>query len=74
MCGGGLQVEREEAEIVSQLQKNALALVSSGESYDVFLCCKETDAGGGHRSKDSVIARELRQELAQNGLKPSSPA
>ena len=57
-----------EAEKIDKIQKNILAISQKEEPYDVFICYKETDASG-NRTKDSVIAQEIYQELSKIGYK-----
>ena len=59
---------QSEAAAISAIQKAALAVAQSEQPYDVFICYKETDSFG-QRSKDSVLAQELYQELGRNGIR-----
>ncbi|MDR1421323.1 MAG: toll/interleukin-1 receptor domain-containing protein, partial [Coriobacteriales bacterium] len=66
--GGARSLYEQEAEAIGRIQRDALAIVDSGEAYDVFICYKETDASG-QRSRDSLLAQELYQELSRQGVK-----
>jgi TM2 domain-containing membrane protein YozV len=67
--GSAHSLYQQEAQVISQIQRAALAVVSSGDAFDAFICYKETDASG-QRTRDSVIAQELYQELVRNGFRP----
>ncbi|MBO5417767.1 MAG: TIR domain-containing protein [Clostridia bacterium] len=58
----------EQAREIDRIQKEILALAQKEESYDVFLCYKETDANG-QRTQDSVIANDIYYQLTQEGFK-----
>ena len=58
----------EEAQIINGIQKNILAISQKEEPFDVFICYKETDAGG-RRTPDSVLANDLYHQLVQEGYK-----
>jgi len=66
----GMQREmyEEEAKAIDQLEKNILAISEQEDSFDVFICYKETDALGS-RTPDSVLANELYHELTEEGFK-----
>jgi Alpha-tubulin suppressor and related RCC1 domain-containing proteins len=56
----------QEARGVAEIQKRLLAMLANEDPYDVFICYKErTD--GGSRTKDSVIAQEIYQQLEKQG-------
>jgi hypothetical protein len=57
-----------EAKKINEIQKNILAISSSEEPYDVFICYKETTAGGS-RSKDSALAQDIYYQLTQDNYK-----
>ncbi len=59
--------EKEAAEI-DKIQKGILDISRKEESFDVFICYKETDANG-KRTRDSVIGHELYGELTKAGFK-----
>ena len=59
--------EQQAAEI-DRIQREILALAQRQETYDVFICYKETDAEG-HRTQDSVLANEIYYQLTQEGFK-----
>ena len=58
----------EQAKEIDNIQKEILALAQKEESYDVFICYKETDAEG-KRTQDSVIANDIYYQLTQEGFK-----
>lgn len=60
---------RDEAEELDQIQKSILAISSKEEPYDVFICYKESDVNTGERTKDSVIAQEIYNELTKQNVK-----
>ena len=53
---------------IDRIQKGILALAKKEESYDVFICYKETDENG-QRTVDSVIANDIYHQLTQAGYK-----
>jgi len=59
--------ERDAKEI-SDIQKGILAISSKEQSYDVFICYKET-TDGGSRTKDSALAQELHYQLEKEGFR-----
>lgn len=59
--------EAQAAEI-DCIQKEILALAQKEETYDVFICYKETDANG-HRTEDSVIANDIYYQLKNEGYR-----
>ena len=58
----------KQAKEIDRIQKEILALAQKEETYDVFICYKETDADG-HRTQDSVIANDIYYQLTQEGFK-----
>ncbi len=58
----------EQAKEIDRIQKDILALAQKEETYDVFICYKETDADG-KRTQDSVIANDIYHQLTQEGFK-----
>ena len=58
----------EQAKEIDRIQKEILALAQKEETYDVFICYKETDENG-RRTRDSVIANEIYYQLTDAGLK-----
>ena len=58
----------EQAKEIDRIQKDILALAQKEETYDVFICYKETDASG-KRTQDSVIANDIYYQLTQEGFK-----
>ena len=58
----------EQAKEIDRIQKDILALAQKEESYDVFICYKETDENG-RKTRDSVIANDIYYELTDAGFK-----
>ena len=61
-------VYEEQAKEIDRIQKEILALAQKEESYDVFICYKETDSNG-QRTQDSVIANDIYYQLTERGFK-----
>ncbi len=61
-------IYEEQAREIDRIQKEILALAQKEETYDVFICYKETDADG-KRTQDSVIANDIYYQLTQEGFK-----
>lgn len=61
-------VYEQEAREIDLLQKDVLNIVANEEPFDVFICCKETDAEG-KRTTDSVIANDIYHQLTTEGFK-----
>lgn len=59
---------REEAKEIDRLQKAILEIAQKEEPFDIFICYKETD-DAGNRTKDSVRAQEIYNELTKVGYK-----
>ena len=57
-----------EAKRIDAVQKDILRIVSNEKPFDVFICYKETDATG-ERTKDSVLAQDVYEELTDKGLR-----
>lgn len=68
--GDGAQqaLYRQEAQAINVIQKGILEISVKEEPFDVFICYKETDAGG-RRTRDSVLANDLYHQLVQEGFK-----
>lgn len=58
----------EQGKEIAEIQKGILAISSSEEPYDVFICYKETDEGG-QRTRDSALAQEVYYGLTEQGYK-----
>lgn len=58
----------EQAREIDRIQRDILALAQKEETYDVFICYKETGENG-KRTKDSVLANELYYQYTQEGFK-----
>lgn len=61
-------VYEAEAREIDRIQKEILALAQKEETYDVFICYKETDANG-ERTHDSVIANDIYYQLKEQGFR-----
>ncbi|MBR6513925.1 MAG: toll/interleukin-1 receptor domain-containing protein [Clostridia bacterium] len=61
-------IYESEAKEIDRIQKEIIELSQKQESYDVFICYKETDADG-KRTQDSVIANDIYHQLTQEGLR-----
>lgn len=61
-------IYRQEAEKIADIQKAILNISNKEEPYDVFICYKE-NTDGGSRTKDSVLAQDIYQELTKAGYK-----
>ena len=61
-------IYEEQAKAIDRIQKDILSLAQKEETYDVFICYKETDAEG-KRTQDSVIANDIYHQLTQEGFK-----
>ena len=59
--------ERDAREI-DAIQREILRIRRTAEPYDVFLCYKETAPEGG-RTEDSLIAREIYDQLSKDGYR-----
>lgn len=57
-----------EARTINDIQRGILAISQREAPFDVFICYKETDAGG-RRTPDSVLANDLYHQLTQEGFK-----
>ena len=66
--GEAKNVYKAQAEEISELQKNILAIVKNEKPFDVFICYKETDENG-KRTVDSALANDIYYQLTQEGLK-----
>lgn len=66
--GAQRAVYEEQAKEIDRIQKEILALAQKEESYDVFICYKETDQAGS-RTQDSVIANDIYYQLTNEGFK-----
>ncbi|MBE6069805.1 MAG: tetratricopeptide repeat protein [Clostridium lundense] len=61
-------VYESEAAQIAEIQAGMLEVSAKDEPYDVFICYKETD-DAGRRTRDSVLAGELYQELVEEGFR-----
>ena len=62
------KVYESEAKVIDKIQKNILAISQKEDPYDIFICYKETDEIG-NRTKDSVVAQDIYDELIRKGYK-----
>ena len=58
----------EQGKEIAEIQKGILAISSSEDPYDVFICYKETDENG-QRTRDSALAQEVYYGLTEQGYK-----
>ena len=61
-------IYEEQAREIDRIQREILSLAQKEETYDIFICYKETDANG-MRTQDSVIANDIYYHLTQEGFK-----
>lgn len=59
---------QQEAENISEIQKNILSIANNETPYDVFICYKETD-NSGRRTIDSTFAQDIYYQLTNEGYK-----
>lgn len=62
------QIYEEEAKAIDDIQKGILQISRNEKPFDVFICYKETDENG-KRTRDSVLAQEMYNELTEEGFK-----
>ena len=66
--GEALNIYKEEAKTISNIQKKALEISNNEEDYDIFICYKEGDKNGD-RTPDSVIAQDIYNKLTDLNYK-----
>lgn len=66
--GEALNIYKEEAKTISNIQKKALEISNNEEDYDIFICYKEGDINGD-RTTDSVIAQDIYNKLTDLNYK-----
>lgn len=66
--GSALELYKEEAKLISDIQKKILNISTKEEPYDVFICYKETTKDN-ERTHDSVIAQDIYDNLTKEGYK-----
>ena len=66
--GEALNIYKEEAKTISDIQKKALEISNNEEDYDIFICYKEGDINGD-RTPDSVIAQDIYNKLTDLNYK-----
>lgn len=57
---------RDEAKQIEDLRKGILEISNKADSYEVFICYKETDKNG-NRTLDSVLAQDIYDALTDKG-------
>lgn len=62
------KVFENEAERINKIQAKILQISQQEESYDIFICYKETDESG-NRTEDSTLAQELYYELTKRNYR-----
>ncbi len=62
------KIYRDEAKAIEELRKSIVAVSSTEEPYDIFICYKETDENG-ERTIDSVIAQDVYDALTEKGYR-----
>lgn len=62
------KVYREEAKKIETIRKGIIEISSKEDSYDIFICYKETDLNGD-RTLDSVLAQDIYNSLTENGYR-----
>ena len=61
-------IYEEQAKQIDNIQKGIIDLAQKEDSYDVFICYKETD-NTGKRTQDSVLANDIYYQLTEEGFK-----
>lgn len=51
---------------IAEVQKGILMTSQNAQTYDIFLCYKESDENG-HRTRDSLLAQEIYYQLTDQG-------
>ncbi len=59
----------KDAEYIDNVQQKIREAAERQESYDVFICYKETDLETGERTKDSMIAQQLYNRYTHDGYR-----
>ena len=57
-----------EAKKINEILKGIIAISNSENTFDIFICYKETDEGG-NRTKDSVLAQDIYFQLVNDGYR-----
>ena len=60
---------RQEAKAIEKLRKEIQEISAREAPYDIFICYKETEAGTGQRTLDSVLAQDLYDLLTARGYR-----
>ena len=66
--GDEARIYQQEAQKISDIQKNILKISAQEKPYDIFICYKESD-DSGQRTEDSVFAQGLYDKLCEQGYK-----
>ncbi len=59
----------KDAEYIDNVQQKIREVAERQESYDVFICYKETDLVTGERTRDSMIAQQLYNQYIYDGYR-----
>lgn len=59
---------RREAAAIEMLRRDMIERVESGESYDIFICCRTNDENG-NTSKENVLSSQIYEQLKKEGFK-----
>lgn len=59
---------QKDAAKIAEVQRGILATSQNEESFDVFICYKETDESG-ERTRDSLMAQDIYYQLTQEGYR-----
>lgn len=62
------RVYESEATELERIRAQIAGMVATSDSYDIFICYKESDGDGG-RTEDSVIGQEIYDALSERGLR-----
>ncbi len=62
------EIYEAEAKAIDEIQKGILEISKKEDPFDIFICYKETDENG-KRTRDSVYANEIYQQLTQEGYR-----
>ena len=61
-------IYRQEAKTIEEIRKGIIEVSNKEESYDIFICYKETDENN-NRTIDSVIAQDVYNALTEKGYR-----
>lgn len=60
---------KKSGEEIERIQEEYLSIAANEAPYDAFICYKEKDSNSGEITEDVELAKELYNELTQNGFK-----